>query len=336
MRYRRSVLVVRALALVLMASSSAFAQNDKSKDLIERYSSKLDAIISKDVKVETIMEGFDWCEGPLWVEKEQMFVVSDVPQNTVYKWTQTKGKELFLKPSGYTTGPPRGGEMGSNGLALTNDGRLLLCQDGDRKIAIMNASFKSPKPLFISVADNYKDKKFNSPNDMAIAKKGDIYFTDPPYGLEKKMADPLKEMPYQGVFKISNGKVTLLTDSISRPNGIGLFPGNKQLLIANSDSEKPYWYIYDVAKTGLKNGRIFFNAAPYLKTGKGMPDGLKIDSKGNVYASGPGGIWIFNKSAELLGKIKVSPVASNCSLSGDEKTLFITADDHVLKVTLRN
>ena len=226
--------------------------------------------------------------------------------------------------------------MGSNGLGLTNDGRLLLCQDGDRKLAIMDASFQSPKPQFISIADNYKGKKFNSPNDIVVAKSGDIYFTDPPYGLEKNMADPLKEMPYQGVFKISKDKtVSLLLDSITRPNGIGLFPGDKQLLIANSDNKKPYWYIYDVDKDGLKNGHIFFNAAPYLKTGKGVPDGLKIDSKGNVYASGPGGIWIFSKTADLLGKIRVSPVASNCSLSGDEKTLFITADDHIVKVKLR-
>lgn len=326
----------KLLFAFLLSAGAVSAQVKPEPAVVERYSPKLDAIISNDATMETIMDGFDWCEGPLWVEKAQMFVVSDVPQNTVYKWTAAKGKEVFLKPSGYTGTIPRGGEMGSNGLALTNDGRLLLCQDGDRKIAIMDAAFTSPKPSFITVADNYSGKKFNSPNDMAVAKNGDIFFTDPPYGLEKNMADPLKEMPYQGVFKISKDKkVTLLLDSITRPNGIGLFPGNKQLLIANSDKNKPHWYIFDVEKDGLKNGRIFFNAMPFLQTGKGMPDGLKIDSKGNVFASGPGGIWIFSKTAELLGKIKVSPVASNCSLSGDEKTLFITADDHVVKVKLR-
>lgn len=326
--------LLKAFIACLLLFEGASAQ--QTATFIERYSPELDAIISKDATMETIMDGFDWCEGPLWVEKAQMFVVSDVPQNTVYKWTAAKGKEVFLKPSGYTGTIPRGGEMGSNGLGLTNDGRLLLCQDGDRKIAIMDAVFTSPKPLFITIADNYKGKKFNSPNDIAVAKNGEIFFTDPPYGLEKNMADPLKEMPYQGVFRISKDKkVSLLVDSITRPNGIGLFPGNKQLLIANSDKNKPYWYIYDVDKEVLKNGRIFFNAAPFLSTGKGMPDGLKIDSKGNVFASGPGGIWIFNKSAELLGKIKVNPVASNCSLSGDEKTLFITADNHVVKVKLR-
>lgn len=319
--------------LILIACSSVYGQ---SSNLIERYSPKLDAIIQKDPQIETIMDGFDWCEGPIWIENEQMLLVSDVPQNTVYKWTKSNGKEIFLKPSGYTQSIPRGGEIGSNGLALTNDGRLLICQHGDRKISIMDASFKSPKPLFITLAKDYKGKKFNSPNDMAVSRTGAIYFTDPPYGLEKNMADPLKEMPYQGVFKVSkSGKVSLLTDTITRPNGIALFPDQKTLLIANSDPQKPYWYLYDIDSKCLKNGRIFFNAKPLIETGKGMPDGLKIDSKGNVFASGPGGIWIFSKTGEVLGKIKVSPVASNCALSEDETTLFITADDHVLKIKLR-
>lgn len=318
---------------MLIASSTVYSQ---SSNLIERYSPKLDAIIQKDPPIELIMDGFDWCEGPLWIEKEQMLLVSDVSQNTIYKWTRSNGKEIFLKPSGYTQSIPRGGEMGSNGLALSNDDKLLICQDGDRRISIMDATFKSPKPLFITLAQDYEGKKFNSPNDIAVARNGAIYFTDPPYGLEKNMADPLKELPYQGVFKLSkSGKVSLLTDSISRPNGIALFPDQKTLLIANSDSRKPYWYLYDISKKGLKNGRIFFDARPFVKTGKGMPDGLKIDSKGNVFASGPGGIWIFSKTGEVLGKIKVSPVASNCALSEDETTLFITADDHVLRVQLR-
>ena len=335
--YKSPFSLTFSILLILIACSTVYGQVNKlSPTLIERYSPKLDAIIQKNPQIEIIMDGFDWCEGPLWIEKEQMLLVSDVPQNTIYKWTRSNGKEVFLKPSGYTQPIPRGGEMGSNGLALSNQGHLLICQDGDRKISIMDASFKSPKPLFITLANNYKGKKFNSPNDMAVTRNGDIYFTDPPYGLEKNMADPLKEITYQGVFKVSKGgKVSLLTDTITRPNGIALFPDQKTVLIANSDSQKPYWYLFDIDKKGLKNGRIFFDAKPFIKTGKGMPDGLKIDSKGNVFASGPGGIWIFSKTGEVLGKIKVSPVASNCALSDDETTLFITADDHVLKVKLR-
>ncbi|HEY0668501.1 MAG TPA: SMP-30/gluconolactonase/LRE family protein [Sphingobacteriaceae bacterium] len=326
------------LAMLISTNSSYGQANTIHQNAIERYSPKLDAIIGKNPDIETIMNGFEWCEGPLWVEKEKMLLVSDVPQNTVYKWTQSKGKEIFLKPSGYTKDIPRGGEMGSNGLTLTKDGKLLLCQDGDRRLGIMNASLKSPKSDFKTLTDNYKGKKFNSPNDMSVAKNGDIYFTDPPYGLEKKMDDPLKELPFQGVFKvIKTGYTTLLTDTIDRPNGIALFPDGKSVLISNSFRPKPYIFKYDLDANGLlTNGTIFFDARKASETEKGAPDGLKIDKNGNVFASGPGGIWIISKSGEVLGRIKVSPVASNCALSGDEKTLFITADDHVLKVKLRN
>lgn len=326
-----------ALAMFVSTKCSYGQTNTTRQDVIERYSPKLDMIIGKDPAIETIMDGFDWCEGPLWVEKEKMLLVSDVPQNTVYKWTPSKGKTVFLKPSGYTKTLPRGGEIGSNGLALTNEAQLLLCQDGDRKISVMNAPLSSPKSEFITITDNYKGEKFNSPNDIAVAKNGTIYFTDPPYGLEKKMDDPLKELPYQGVFKVSkDGKTTLLTDTIDRPNGIALFPDGKSILISNSFRPKPYIFKYDLDENGLlKNGRIFFDARKASETDAGAPDGLKIDSKGNVFASGPGGIWIITKAGEVLGRIRVSPVASNCALSGDEKTLFITADDHVLKVKLR-
>jgi len=330
---------VNALTLLLtcvLGTSSYGQARSTQPNVIERYSPKLDAIVKKDPEIETIMDGFVWCEGPLWIEKEQMLLVSDVPQNTVYKWTPSKGKEIFLKPSGYTKNIPRGGEIGSNGLTLTTDGKLVLCQDGDRRLAIMNASLKSPKSDFITLVDNYKGKKFNSPNDMTVAKNGDIYFTDPAYGMEKKMADPLKELPYQGVFKVTkDGKITLLTDTIDRPNGIALFPDGKSVLISNSFRPKPYIFKYDLDENGLlKNGTIFFDARKASETERGAPDGLKIDKKGNVFASGPGGIWIISKSGEVLGRIKVSPVASNCALSGDEKTLFITAEDHVLKVKL--
>lgn len=333
-----SFFTVFSLLLTGVFSATAFCQTNSAQSAsIVRYSPKLDAIVSKDPEVETILRGFDWCEGPVWVEKEQMLLVSDVPQNTIYKWTQSKGQEVFLKPSGYTGKIPRGGEMGSNGLTLNHHGKLVLCQDGDRRLGIMNASFKNPKSEFITLVDNYQGKKFNSPNDMSVASNGDIYFTDPPYGLEKNMKDPLKELPYQGVFKVTkDGKITLLTDTIDRPNGIALFPDGKSVLISNSFRAKPYIFRYDLDEMGLlKNGTIFFDGRKASETEKGAPDGLKIDRNGNVFASGPGGIWIIDKSGEILGRINVSPVASNCALSGDEKTLFITADDHVLKVKLR-
>jgi gluconolactonase len=180
-------------------------------------------------------------------------------------------------------------------------------------------------------------RQFNSPNDVIVNSKGEYFFTDPPYGLEKYMKDPKKEMPYQGVFKIkTNGEVVLLTDSIARPNGIVLMPGEKTILISNSDGAKPNWYAYDLSGDSLTNPRIFYSALGSDKRLKGGPDGMKVDSKGNLFASGPGGIWVFNPQGKLVGKISVPEAASNCSLSGDEKTLYITNDMNVLRLKMRN
>lgn len=303
---------------------------------LEKIDPALSGIVTKDIRIQIIANGLDWCEGPLWIESRKMLLFSDVPQNIIYKWTEEKGKEQFLAPSGYTGTTARGGETGSNGLVLNGKGQLVICQHGNRRMALMDAPLDKPRPVFIPLADNYKGKKFDSPNDAAYRLNGDLYFTDPPYGLEYKEKDPHKEANYQGVYKVSGGQVTLLTDTISRPNGIAFFPGHNKLLIANSDASKPYWYIYNVDKNGLlTNGRIFYNATAAGKTDAGLPDGLKIDKQGNVFASGPGGIWIFNQSGTLLGKIRIKGLASNCSFSGDQKTLYVTADMYVLRVTLR-
>lgn len=325
------------LWLVLFRGSADAQTLGQTPAFIEKYSDKLDALVSEKATLTTIADGLDWCEGPLWVESERILLFSDVPQNLIYKWTPEKGKEVYLKPAGYTQTTTRGGEVGSNGLAITKSGQLLICQHGNRQIAAMKGRISGPKPSFKALASSYEGKKFNSPNDMSVAPNGEIYFTDPPYGLEKNMIDPLKEIPFQGVFKINkSGKVILLTDSIERPNGIAVFPGGKSLLIANSFKEKPFIYRYDINEKGqLTNGRIFFDGRETAKIEKGSCDGLKIDSKGNVFASTPGGISIFSPEGELLGKIRISPVASNCSLSADEKTLYITADDHVVQVKLR-
>lgn len=266
-----------------------------------------------------------------------MLLISDVPKNKIYKWTVEKGKELYLKPSGYTQEKPRGGELGSNGLSLNKKGKLVLCQHGDRRLAVMNDTLDNQKPEFITLTGQYKGKKYNSPNDLAIKSNGDIYFTDPPYGLEKGMGDPLKEITYQGVYKISkDGAVTLLTDTLSRPNGIAFFPGEKSLLIANSDPEKPNWYIYDVDNNGLLlKGRIFYDGTKAYEKENRSPDGIKIDDKGNVFAAGPGGVWIFNKKGNAIGRIKLNIITSNCAFANNYKTLFITADDYLLKVDLR-
>ena len=311
--------------------------NYKKVGTIERLDSSINDIISPGAQAEVIAEGFDWSEGPVWVESHQMLLFSDVPRDTIFKWTEEKGKEVYLTPSGYTDSIPRGGEMGSNGLTLDRDGHLILCQCGNRQIAKMDAPFDKPAPKYISLANNYNGKKFNSPNDVIVNSKGEIFFTDPAYGLEKQMDDPKKEIPFQGVFKVkTNGEVVLMTDSLTRPNGLAFLPGEKTIIVANSDPAKPNWYAFDIGDGGqFTNPRIFHSAAGQDKELKGLPDGFKIDKKGNMFATGPGGIWIFNSSGKLAGKLKVPEATSNCAFSSDEKTLYITNDMYVLRLKMR-
>ena len=327
-----------SFAFVLAAFASIQSAGQGKGGYIERYDSAINTIIDNKARVEIIADGFDWSEGPVWVQSRQALLFSDVPQNIIYQWTQKKGKEIYLTPSGYTGTIPRGGEKGSNGLTLNSKGQLVICQDGDRRVAIMNASIAHPAPVFSTIVNNYKGRKFNSPNDLVYNRNGDLFFTDPPYGLEKNMADPLKEIPFQGIYKIKKtGETVLLTDTITRPNGIALTPDEKTLIIANSDPAKPFWYAFDLGPGDqLSHPRIFYDASEAAKTEQGMPDGLKIDKKGNVFATGPGGVWIFNKTGKLLGKIKFNELVSNCAFSSDQKTLYLTADSYVLRVKLRS
>lgn len=322
---------------LLATVSMGFGQNPATEiGTIEFISDELSGLIKKDAKVEIIADGFQFTEGPCWVSKEKMLLLSDVPGNTIYKWTEAKGKEIYIQPGGYTDTAKRGGFMGPNGLTLSSDGKLLICQHGDRRIAVMDAPLNAPKAVFKTAAGAYEGKRLNSPNDLFLAKNGDLYFTDPSYGFERGGNDPKKELSFQGVYKINKGgKLTLLIDSIEAPNGIGLFPGEKTLLVANSDNRKKRWYAYDVAANGsLSNGRVFYDVSN--ERGAGGCDGFKIDSKGNVFAAGPGGIWIFTKAGKLIGKIKMNGTStSNCALSPDEKTLYITATRYLVRVKMQ-
>jgi gluconolactonase len=330
---------MKKLTILLLLITSLVSRAQESTPptgSVEDLSGKLSGVIRQNARVEVIAEGFLFTEGPLWVEQEKMLLLSDVPGNTIYKWTEAKGKEVFVKPAGYTDSTKRGGFMGPNGLILAKDKSLWLCQHGDRRIAKLAAPWNAPTASFTTVVGEYNGKRLNSPNDLTLSKGGDLYFTDPAYGFENGPGDPKKELAFQGVYKLdTKGKVMLLVDSISHPNGIGLMPDGKTLLVSNSNPRKKYWYAYTIAKDGsLTQGRIFFDAS--RDTSPGLCDGFKIDSKGNVFASGPGGIWIFNRTGELLGKINLNGVtASNCALSPDEKTLYITAVQYLLRVKMR-
>jgi len=323
------------LALALAAIGCTPKKEIKTIGSIERLDPAIDAIIAADVQPEIIAEGFNWAEGPLWLEDQQALIFSDVPENVIYKWTEAGGKEVYLTPSGYTGESAHySEEPGSNGLLLSPEGKLVICQHGDRRVAMMDAPLNAPKPNFVSLLDNYQGGKLNSPNDAVYDSHGALYVTDPPYGLPGRDTSSIKELSFYGVYKVSGGSVKLLCDSVTRPNGIAFLPGEKTLLVANSDPDKSVWYAFDLEGDSVTHARIFYDAREAAKLEPGNPDGMKVDKNGNVFASGPGGLWIFNSDGKLLGKIKLPELASNCAFSGDGKALFITVDMYLVRVRI--
>jgi gluconolactonase len=328
---------MRSMVFLVVLLAACTSRESKTVGSIERIDAGLDKLISSSATLEVIGEGFEWSEGPVWVGKENMLLFSDVPKNIIYKWTEEKGVEPYLTPSGFTGTETTSHEPGSNGLIIHNDS-LVLCQHGDRRIAKMNSSLDNPTPNFSTVASTYEGKRFSSPNDAVYRSNGDLYLTDPPYGLGQQNDDPEKEQPHNGVYRVSpRGDVSLLIDSLTLPNGIIFLPGEKKFIVSNSDPAKAIWYEFELNdKDSVQQGRVFYNATSNAGTEKGLPDGLKADRDGNIFASGPGGIWIFNPAGTVLGKIKTPEAVANCALSPDEKTLYITSDMYLLRLKMRD
>ncbi|MDH5365832.1 MAG: SMP-30/gluconolactonase/LRE family protein [Cyclobacteriaceae bacterium] len=294
-------------------------------------------LVSKGAKIEVLAEGFEWTEGPLWIEEGGYLLFSDIPPNSIFRWDDINGIKLYLKPSGYTGKEERGGELGSNGLLLNSNDELVLCQHGDRRIAKMDAPLSNPVSKFVTLADTYDEKRFNSPNDAIFHSSGDLYFTDPPYGLVDNVNDSTKEIPFQGVYKLDNsGKVYLLIDSLTRPNGIVFSPDEQKLYVANSDPERAWWSMYNIDDLGnIVAGHIMYDATDLVGQEKGLPDGMAIDSNGNIWATGPGGIFVFNSQGQLIGKLKTGEATANCTFDTQEKYLYITADMYLLRLPLK-
>ncbi|MBL9190416.1 MAG: SMP-30/gluconolactonase/LRE family protein [Opitutaceae bacterium] len=295
---------------------------------IERFDPALDALLAPEAAIEKLAEGFTWSEGPVWLNGELIF--SDVPENTAYRWREGMTKaEVFLKPSGLLTPQPGFREPGSNGLTLDRQGRLLLCQHGERRVA----RYEGGK--FTTLADRYEGKRFNSPNDLCVRRNGDIYFTDPSYGLEGINDSPLKELPFNGVYRVAPyGRVTLLTKELTYPNGLAFSPDEKILYVGVSDAAATRLVAFDVQADGTLAGeRTFFDAHPLLKaTDRGLVDGLKVDRAGNVWSTGPGGVLVLSPAGKLLGRINTGQPTANCNWGGDGGTLYITANMFLLRV----
>jgi gluconolactonase len=317
-------------ALTLPSSVQADEPNFPTIGEVVRIDPKLDSLIPAGAKIDVLASGFEWSEGPVWVPEQGGFLLwSDIPRNLVMKWKEGEGARPFLTPSGYTGIVPYGSEPGSNGLARDAEGRLLFCEHGDRRVSRIEKNGGKR-----TLADGYQGKRLNSPNDLVLKSNGDIFFTDPPYGLPLRAEDPRREMDYCGVYRLTpDGKLSLLTKEITRPNGIALSPDEKTLYVANSDPLKAVWYAYDLKPDGtIANGRVFASAQDLVGKHKGLPDGMKVDQAGNLFATGPGGVHVYTPKGKLLGRIDTKEATANCAFGDDGTTLYLAADMYLCRI----
>lgn len=330
----------RTLILAVMFSSGGVCAQDlvikshsapySSFGKIERLDPRFDKLISTDAKLEKLAEGFDWSEGPVWMKSGGYLLFSDIPLNKVMKWKEGEGISLFMKPAGYTGVVDYAPEPGSNGLLADPEGRLVLCEHGDRRMAVLTKDGGKT-----TLVDRYEGKRLNSPNDACFKSNGDLYFTDPPYGLPKGWEDPRRELDFCGVYRLTkDGKLTLLTKELTRPNGIAFSHDEKKLYVAVSDPDRAVWMAFDVNPDGtLGEGKVFYDATPWVKEGrKGLPDGLKVDRDGNLFATGPGGLYVFAPDSTLLGRIDTDEHTGNCAWGDDGATLYILADMYLGRI----
>jgi gluconolactonase len=310
-------------------TSTAAPYPKDAKASVERLDPAFDALVAADAVVENLGSGFNWSEGPVWDPAQGALLFSDVPENRVYKWKDGAGITVFLEPSGFTGTVYNGRERGSNGLTLDTQGRLTLCQHGDRRVARLAADGKH----FETIVDKVDGKRFSSPNDLCFDRAGNLFFTDPPYGLP---ADTKQETAFNGVYRLTpDGKLTVIASDMSRPNGVALSPDEKTLYVGSTDGKEPWVKAYALNTDGtVASGRIFFDGTALMKAGRrGGFDGLRVDAAGNVWTSGPGGVLVISPAGKHLGSILTQRATANCAFGdADHQTLYITADEALLRV----
>ena len=325
---------MRLALLMTMLAGIASAQtttvNRPTMGGLVRLDPHFDDLIAPGTPVEMLASGFEWAEGPVWIQAGGYLLFSDIPRNSIMKWSEADGLSLFLKPSGFTGTVDYGREPGSNALTLDHDGRLTLCEHGDRRISRLY-----PDGGKRTLADAYQGKRLNSPNDLCFKSNGDLYFTDPPYGLPKNFDDSRRELDFCGVYRLSkDGTLTLLTRELTRPNGIAFSPDEKTLYVANSDPEHAVWMKYPVLADGtIGPGTVFLDVTDAAKKGMpGLPDGMKVDASGNLFAGGPGGIYVITPAGKVLGRIETGQKTANCAWGDDGSTLYLAADHYLCRI----
>ncbi|HXE63111.1 MAG TPA: SMP-30/gluconolactonase/LRE family protein [Bryobacteraceae bacterium] len=319
-----------SLAVLLGACSAGREKAAAEKEApavgkILRLDPAFDALVAKNARIEKVATGFTFTEGPLW-RPQNVLWFSDVPGNVVRSVSPAGDVKTLIQNAGGIASPGPGALIGPNGMIADKDGAVLLCEHGSRRIVRV-----APDMTMTPVLEKFEGHRFNSPNDLLYRSDGALYFTDPPYGLAKMDDDPAKELKFNGVFLYKDGALKAIVKDLNRPNGIALSPDEKTLYVSNSDEKKRFWMRYDVAPDGtVSHGRMFFDLANAKE--QGIPDGMKVDSEGNVYAAGPEGVWVFSPDGRHIGTIQPGETAANVGWGEDGKSLYITASTSVYRI----
>ena len=309
------------------AAAPEMTAPDTGAGTILRVDPRFDALVPADARIEKLADGFVFTEGPVWDRAGGRLLFSDVRGNGVYQWTEADGTSPVIEPvfEGDRTGLR---SVSSNGLTLDAEGRLVMCEHGNRLISRVEADGTRT-----TLVDRYDGNRLNSPNDAAYGSDGWLYFTDPGSALEGRDASPLRELDFNGIYRLSpDGELELLYRDQSRPNGIALSPDEATLYVANSDPEQKVWMAYDVGADGVSNPRVFFDVND--QTAEGAADGLKVDDAGNLFATGPGGVWVIAPDGTHLGTIMPDEVPANVAWGDDGSTLYMTARTGLYRIRL--
>lgn len=300
------------------------------------YAEGFDAVVAPDARIERLAEGFTWAEGPAWIADGAGYLLfTDVPENRIHRWSQADGLSVFLEPSGYDGAPTDVlREAGANGLYAEPGGTLLLADSGNRAVVRLDLRTRARTVL----ARDFEGKRFNSPNDVVRRDDGAVFFTDPPYGLKGLDDSPVKELAFNGVYRLdTDGRVHLLDDQLTRPNGIALSPDQRTLYVANSDPERALWMAYTLDEAGAVTARRVFAdvAALVADDAPGLPDGMTVAADGTVLATGPGGVFAFAPDGTRLGRIETGSAVANVTFGDDGRTLYLASDSFIARVRLR-
>ncbi|MCH7816651.1 MAG: SMP-30/gluconolactonase/LRE family protein [Proteobacteria bacterium] len=331
MKYIRSCLVTAFLGMIVVScGDSPPPETDATQSAgagsIVRIDPAVDALIPADARIEKLSGGFAFTEGPVWHRELNHLMFSDLRSNAIHIWDDTDGLSTFMQP--VFKGDSETESVGSNGLNIDAQGRLILMEHGNRRVSRIEDGITT-----VLVA-SYQGMRLNSPNDSAYKSDGWLYFTDPPYGLAGLEDDPARELDFNGIYRLSpDGVLELLEKNQTRPNGIVFSPDEKTLYVANSDADNKVWMAYDVLDDGtLGTSRVFFDVNDQTETG--AADGLKVDFAGNLFATGPGGVWIFDANGTHLGTIKPDEVPANVAWGDDGSTLYMTARTGLYRIKL--